>query len=72
MLLTTAYAAVNSTAEALNTTDYNLVAQAPGGPVLYYNGSGPVPPYNETSPNPIPITPVDRYASVDAGSYIPC
>lgn len=22
----------------------------PGGPVLYYNGSGPVPPYNSTTP----------------------
>lgn len=57
---TCTYAAINSTAQALNTTETNLVPQAPGGPTLYYNGSGPVPAYTEVTPDPIPITPLNR------------
>lgn len=60
LLATAALAKTNSTPQALNTTDYNLVPQAPGGPVLYYNGSGNVPSYYETSPDPAPITPTRR------------
>lgn len=41
-----------STPQALNPNLTNTVPNAPGGPTLYYNGSGPVPPYNETSPIP--------------------
>lgn len=57
---TGALAAINSTSQALNTTDTNLIQQAPGGPVLYYNGSGNVPSYYETSPDPVSITPTNR------------
>jgi sphingomyelin phosphodiesterase len=55
-LLQGANAAVNSTSQALNPELTNTIPQAPGGPILYYNGSGPVPPYDETSPIPTPIT----------------
>ena len=53
---------------ALGASDYNPKALDPkltntigdkGGPTLYYNGSGPVPPYNETSPIPKPFTPLN-------------
>jgi len=27
----------------------------PGGPTLYYNGSGSVPPYDSLSPSPPPL-----------------
>lgn len=64
LLATLATATTNSTPEALNTTDTNLIAQAPGGPTLYYNGSGDVPSYYETSPDPAPITPISRSDSV--------
>lgn len=36
-----------------------------GGPELYYNGSGPVPPYNETSPIPAPITPLNSTSAIE-------
>lgn len=58
LLSAVAFAQMNSTPQALNTTPYNLIAQAPGGPILYYNGSGDVPSYYETSPDPSPITPI--------------
>lgn len=45
---------------AFNATLHNIVPQAPGGPVLFYNGSGPVPPINELSPTPAPL-PALRY-----------
>lgn len=57
---TLALAATNSTPQALNTTNTNLIAQAPGGPVLYYNGTGDVPGYQLSSPDPTPITPITR------------
>lgn len=60
LLSTVALAKTNSTPQALNTTDYNLVQQAPGGPTLYYNGSGPVPGYHDVSPDPAPVTPKNR------------
>ncbi|KAI9834412.1 MAG: hypothetical protein M1819_003023 [Sarea resinae] len=47
-------ARVSSTPQALNSTPYNLVPDV-GGPTLYYNGSGPVPGYNVTSPVPAPL-----------------
>lgn len=50
-------AETNSTPEALNPFPQNTIPDD-GGPTLYYNGTGPVPPYDETSPNPAPITPV--------------
>ena len=36
-----------------------------GGPELYYNGSGPVPSYNETSPIPAPITPLNSTSAIE-------
>lgn len=62
-LASAAFAKTNSTPQALNTTDTNLIPQAPGGPILYYNGSGNVPSYYETSPDPAPITPTRRSES---------
>lgn len=53
-------AVTNPTPPALNPFPQNLIPQAPGGPTLYYNGSGPVPPINLTSPLPNPITPLNR------------
>lgn len=55
-----AFAQLNFTSQSLNKTDHNLIQQAPGGPVLYYNGSGDVPSYYLTSPVPPPITPISR------------
>ncbi|KUJ19694.1 uncharacterized protein LY89DRAFT_580202 [Mollisia scopiformis] len=43
---------ISSSPQALNPNLTNTIPNAPGGPTLYYNGSGPVPPYNETSPIP--------------------
>ncbi|KZF23874.1 Metallo-dependent phosphatase [Xylona heveae TC161] len=37
---------------ASNQCQQNLIPNGPGGPILYYNGSGNVPPTNETSPLP--------------------
>lgn len=53
-------AETNSTPEALNPQLTNTVHEPAGAPVLYYNGSGPVPAYNLTSPIPTPITPFNR------------
>jgi sphingomyelin phosphodiesterase len=44
-----------SSSQALNQTLTNIIPNAAGGPALYYNGSGPVPSYNETSPTPAPL-----------------
>lgn len=60
LLASVTFAKTNSTPQALNTTDTNLIPQAPGGPILYYNGSGNVPSYYDTSPDPAPITPIRR------------
>ena len=51
-------AKVDATPEALNPDLENTIGDK-GGPTLYYNGSGPVPPYNETSPIPAPFTPLN-------------
>ncbi|KAJ9602535.1 hypothetical protein H2200_013078 [Cladophialophora chaetospira] len=56
--------AVNATSEALNKTNTNLVSNFNAfanieGPVLYYNGTGPVPAYDVISPVPPPITPIN-------------
>ncbi|MCJ1458766.1 hypothetical protein MMC28_009140 [Mycoblastus sanguinarius] len=55
---TNALRAQNSTPQALNPQLTNTIGDK-GGPTLYYNGSGPVPPYNETSPIPAPFTPLN-------------
>lgn len=60
-----AQATTNSTPQALNPQLTNIVPNAPGGPTLYYNGSGPVPPYNETSPIPTPITPYNSTSMIE-------
>ena len=52
------HAKVNATSEALNPDLENTIGDK-GGPTLYYNGSGPVPPYNMTSPIPAPFTPLN-------------
>lgn len=48
-----------ATPQALNTSNVAGIPN-PGGPIFYYNGTGDVPPYNLTSPDPIPITPLNR------------
>ncbi|KAH0836040.1 sphingomyelin phosphodiesterase [Fonsecaea pedrosoi] len=58
------HATINSTAQALNTTDTNLIPNG-NGPVLYYNGSGPVPSYELVSPIPPAITPVNSSSSLE-------
>ena len=50
-------AAVKSSPEALNPYPQNLIDDN-GGPTLYYNGTGPVPPYDAASPIPDPFTPL--------------
>ncbi|MCJ1240001.1 hypothetical protein MMC14_008001 [Varicellaria rhodocarpa] len=52
----------NDTIPALNPQLTNTIPNN-GGPTLYYNASGPVPPYDELSPVPKPFTP---YTSVSA------
>jgi sphingomyelin phosphodiesterase len=56
--------ASNATAQALNTTDTNLVPNG-NGPVLYYNGSGPVPSYDLVSPVPPAITPLNSSSMLE-------
>lgn len=53
-------AAVNSTNNAFNQASTNIIPQASGGPILFYNGTGDVPPYTATSPDSIPITPLNK------------
>ncbi|MCJ1308896.1 hypothetical protein MMC25_002551 [Agyrium rufum] len=40
-----------------------------GGPTLYYNGSGPVPPYDELSPLPAAITPIKSSSVLQSMFY---
>lgn len=54
-----AFGATNSTPQALNPKLTNTIDDN-GGPTLYYNGSGPVPPYNTTSPPPAPLPALNR------------
>ncbi|OAP62323.1 sphingomyelin phosphodiesterase [Fonsecaea erecta] len=58
------HGAINSTAQALNTTDTNLIPNG-NGPLLYYNGSGPVPSYDLVSPVPPPITPINSSSALE-------
>jgi sphingomyelin phosphodiesterase len=58
-------ASVNSTSQAVKPELLNNIPQAPGGPIMYYDGSGPVPPYNETSPIPMPITPLNDTSMIE-------
>lgn len=51
------WASTNSSPQALQ-QEPGGVTDDFGGPRLYYNGSGDVPPYNETSPDPEPFTPL--------------
>jgi sphingomyelin phosphodiesterase len=60
--------ATNATAEALNTTNTNLVPNL-SGPVLYYNGTGPVPSYDVVSPSPAPITPINSSSMLEDMFY---
>ncbi|KAI9815935.1 MAG: hypothetical protein M1827_001927 [Pycnora praestabilis] len=64
-LINNAAAATNYTSQALNTQDTNTIPDN-GGPTLYYNGSGPVPPENETSPIPLPLDPLSASQIEDA------
>jgi len=47
---------------AFNPQLTNSIPNLAGGPILYYNGSGPVPPYDSISPNP-PNLPALTYLS---------
>ena len=58
-VLPTAFGATSATPQALNTTNTNLIPNG-AGPVLYYNGTGPVTSYDDVSPDPVPITPINR------------
>ena len=64
-----ALGAPNATAQSLNTTNTNLIPNAQGGPVLYYNGTGPVPGYDEVSPDPAPITPINSTSMLESAFY---
>lgn len=55
----TVLGAINSSPQALNPNLKNTLGDN-GGPTLYYNGSGPVPPYNMTSPPPAPLPILNR------------
>lgn len=55
----TAHTGTNATPEALNKTNHNLISN-PAGLTFYYNATGDVPSYHETTPDPEPITPTDR------------
>jgi hypothetical protein len=57
------FAATSSNPPALNPQLTNTIPDV-GGPILYYNGSGPVPAYNLTSPPPAPVTPLNRYIAL--------
>jgi sphingomyelin phosphodiesterase len=60
-------AATNYTSEALDPQLTNkYAAQGSGGPRLYYNGSGPVPPESMLSPIPAPITPLNSKSIEEA------
>ncbi|KAI9666920.1 MAG: hypothetical protein M1831_001425 [Alyxoria varia] len=52
-----AYPHVKRDLPALDTNPQNSISNR-GGPILYYNGSGDVPRYDETTPAPSPITPL--------------
>ena len=67
--LPSALGAANATAQSLNTTNTNLIPNAQGGPVLYYNGTGPVPGYDEVSPVPAPITPINSTSMLESAFY---
>jgi sphingomyelin phosphodiesterase len=54
----------NATAQALNTTNTNLIPNG-SGPVLYYNGTGPVPSYDIVSPLPPAITPLNSTSALE-------
>lgn len=60
-----AQAAVNATSQALNMQLTNIIPNAPGGPLLYYNGSGPVPSEALLSPIPDPITPLNSSKAIE-------
>lgn len=51
--------AIVSTPQALDPNLTNIISDN-GGPKFYYNGSGPVPPYNATSPPPAPLPALNR------------
>lgn len=54
-----AHVVASSTPSALDPTTTNLILN-PAGQVIYYNATGDTPSYHETSPDPIPITPINR------------
>ena len=55
----TAFGVTISTPQALNPNLTNTIGDN-GGPTLHYNGSGPVPSYNTTSPPPAPLSALNR------------
>ena len=57
--LAAAQATSSYIAAALNKSSTALIAD-PAGQVYYYNATGNVPSYQQTSPDPAPITPVNR------------
>jgi len=59
LLIDAVVGATSSTPQALNPKLTNTIGDN-GGPILYYNGSGPVPPYNMTSPPPAPLPALNR------------
>lgn len=54
-----------ATNASLSTLDHNSISND-GGPIIYYNGSGPVPSYQELSPVPAPITPLTSQSQLQA------
>jgi sphingomyelin phosphodiesterase len=62
-------AATNYTPEALDPALTNKYASNGAGPVLYYNGSGPVPGESLLSPIPSPITPLNSSKAIEDAFY---
>ena len=56
-----------ATPQALNPYNQNTIDN--GSITLYYNGTGPVPPYDMLSPVPQPITPLNNTAMVEEYFY---
>ena len=62
------HAAGQYSKQALNPFKQNTIGDN-GGPTLYYNGSGPVPPYDEKSPIPAPFTPFKKSSKSEDDFY---
>lgn len=58
---------ISGTSQALNPFQRNTIANE--SLTLFYNGSGPVPGYDELSPDPIPITPFKNVDLIESAFF---